>query len=189
RTKTVGRNLPHQEVKIADLKTGAAIPIGEIGEPCFRGYHVMLGYYNDEEATRATIDKAGWLHSGDLGIMDWDGYVRITGRIKEMIIRGGENVYPAEIEAFLFANPKVAQAAVFGVADERMGEEIMAWIQLHDGQTMTEDELRDYCREGLSHFKVPRYIRLVNSFPMTVTGKLQKFRMREMAEQQMNRET
>ncbi len=188
RTETVGRNLPHQEVKIADLKTGAAIAIGEIGEPCFRGYHVMLGYYNDEDATRGTIDEAGWLHSGDLGSMDADGYVRITGRLKEMIIRGGENVYPAEIEAFLFANSKVAQAAVFGVADERMGEEIMAWIQLHEGETMTEEELRDYCRDGLAHFKVPRYIRLVDSFPMTVTGKLQKFRMRESAEEQMKQE-
>ena len=185
RIETVGRNLPHQEVKIADLKTGAAIPIGEIGEPCFRGYHVMLGYYNDDEATRNTIDSAGWLHSGDLGAMDAAGYLRITGRLKEMIIRGGENIYPAEIEAYLFANPKIAQTAVFGVSDERLGEEIAVWVQLHDGETMTEDELRDYCRAGLSHFKVPRHIRFVTSFPMTVTGKLQKFRMQEIAEERL----
>ena len=186
RIETVGRNLPHQEVKVADLKTGAAIPVGEIGEPCFRGYHVMLGYYNDDDATRNTIDTAGWLHSGDLGAMDEDGYLRITGRLKEMIIRGGENIYPAEIEAYLFANPKISQAAVFGVSDERLGEDIAVWVQLHDGETMTEDELRDYCRTGLAHFKTPRHVRFVTSFPMTVTGKLQKFRMREMAEKDLS---
>ncbi len=185
RIETVGRNLPHQEVKVADLKTGAALPIGEIGEPCFRGPHVMLGYYNDDEATRKTIDDARWLHSGDLGAMDADGYLRITGRLKEMIIRGGENIYPAEIEAYLFTNPKIAQAAVFGVADERFGEEIAAWVQLRDGETMTEEALREYCRSGIAHFKVPRYIRFVTEFPMTVTGKLQKFRMREMAEKML----
>jgi fatty-acyl-CoA synthase len=185
RIETVGRNLPHQEVKVADLKTGAAIPVGEIGEPCFRGYHVMQGYYNDDDATRNTIDAANWLHSGDLGAMDADGYLRITGRLKEMIIRGGENIYPAEIEAYLFTNPKISQAAVFGVSDERLGEEIAVWVQLHDGETMAEDELRDFCRAGLAHFKAPRHIRFVTTFPMTVTGKLQKFRMREMAEKEL----
>ena len=185
RIETVGRNLPHQEVKIADLKTGAALPIGKIGEPCFRGYHVMSGYYNDQDATRGAIDPARWLHSGDLGAMDEDGYLRITGRLKEMIIRGGENIYPAEIEAYLFTNPKIAQVAVFGVPDERLGEEITVWAQLHEGETMAEDELRDFCRKGLSHFKVPRHIRFVTSFPMTVTGKLQKFRMQEIAEQSL----
>jgi fatty-acyl-CoA synthase len=185
RTETVGRNLPHQEVKVVDLHTNQAVPLGEIGEVCFRGYHVMKGYYGDEEATRKTIDDGRWLHSGDLGTMDAEGYVRITGRLKEMIIRGGENIYPAEIEAYIFTHPKVAQVAVFGVPDERMGEEIMAWVQLHVGETMTEDELRAFCRDGMAHFKVPRYVRFVDEFPMTVTGKLQKFRMQEMAAKDM----
>jgi fatty-acyl-CoA synthase len=181
RTETVGRNLPHQEVKVADLKTGQAVPLGAIGEVCFRGYHVMSAYYGDEEATRKTIDAARWLHSGDLGTMDAEGYVRITGRLKEMIIRGGENIYPAEIEAVLFSHPKVAQVAVFGVPDEKMGEEVMAWVQLHTGVTMDEAEVRDFCRANMAHFKVPRYVRFVQEFPMTVTGKLQKFKMQEMA--------
>jgi len=183
RTETVGTNLPHQEVKIID-PDGRTLPIGDIGEVCFRGYHVMRGYYGNEEATAKTIDSAGWLHSGDLGAMDADGYVRITGRLKDMIIRGGENIYPAEIEAFLFTHPKIAQVAVFGVPDERMGEEVAAWVQLHEGETMTAEELTNFCAGEIAHFKVPKTIRFVDGFPMTVTGKLQKFRMREiMAEE------
>ncbi len=188
RTQTVGRNLPHQEVKIVAADDGRTLPIGEVGEVCFRGYHVMKGYYGDAEASAAAVDADGWLRSGDLGTMDTDGYVRITGRLKELIIRGGENVYPAEIEACLFEHPKVAQAAVFGIADEFMGEEVMAWVQLHAGELADEEEIRDYCRDGLAHFKVPRYIRIVDEFPTTVTGKLQKFRMRETAEKQLQRQ-
>jgi fatty-acyl-CoA synthase len=186
RTQTVGRNLPHQEVKIADSE-GRAAALGEIGEVCFRGYHVMRGYYADPEATAGAIDESGWLHSGDLGTMDEDGYVRITGRTKEMIIRGGENIYPAEIEAVLFRHPKVAQTAVFGVPDDFYGEQIMAWIQTRPGETLEEEEVQDFVREHLAHFKVPKYVRFVDDFPMTVTGKLQKFKMRETAIAELER--
>jgi len=181
RTLTVGRNLPHQEVKVVSTEDGKTLPVGQTGEVCFRGYHVMKGYYGDAGATAEAIDGDGWLHSGDLGAMDGDGYVSITGRLKEMIIRGGENIYPAEIEACLFEHPKIAQAAVFGIPDEVMGEEVMAWIQLHAGETAKESDIREYCGAGLAHFKVPRFIWFVDEFPTTVTGKLQKFRMREIA--------
>ncbi len=179
RVTTVGRNLPHQEVKVVDLESGQTVPFGEIGEICFRGYHIMKGYYGDPEATARTLDENGWLHSGDLGTMDAEGYVVITGRLKEMIIRGGENIYPREIEDYLFTHPKISQAAVFGLPDERLGETVAVWIELHAGAAMTEAEVRDFCKEGLAHFKVPAHIRFVTEFPMTVTGKLQKFRMRE----------
>ena len=180
RVETVGTNLPHQEVKIVDIQTGATVAIGEPGEICFRGYHIMKGYYGDPEATHKTIDDQGWLHSGDIGTMDKEGYVRITGRLKEMIIRGGENIYPREIEDFIFTHPKVAEVAVFGIPDEFYGEEIVAWIQLHEGETATEQEIRDFCKDNIAHFKIPKTIRFVDEFPMTVTGKLQKFRMREI---------
>ncbi len=185
RTQTVGRNLPHQEVKIADPNSSMTLPLGEIGEVCFRGYHVMKGYYGNSEATAKTIDGERWLRSGDLGSMDADGYVRITGRLKEMIIRGGENIYPAEIESYLFTHPKIAQVAIFGVADPRMGEEIAVWVQLHAGEEMDEDELHSFCRAGMAHFKVPKFVRFVEDFPMTVTGKLQKFKMREITEEEL----
>jgi fatty-acyl-CoA synthase len=185
RTTTVGRNLPHQEVKVVDTESGATVPLGEIGEICFRGYHVMRGYYGDADATAGAVDAAGWLYSGDLGTMDAEGYVQITGRRKEMIIRGGENIYPAEIEEYIFTHPKVAQVAVFGVPDDYFGEQVMAWVQLHAGEAMTADELQAYCKTGLAHFKAPHYVRFVDDFPMTVTGKLQKFRMREIAMQEM----
>ena len=181
RTETVGKNLPHQEVKIVSIETGETVALGEIGEICFRGYHIMRGYYGQPEKTAEAIDDSGWLYSGDLGTMDADGYVRITGRRKEMIIRGGENIYPKEIEAFLFTHPKLAQVAVFGVPDKFYGEEIMAWIQLHQGEQCSEDDIRDYCKDQIAHFKIPKYIWFVDDFPMTVTGKLQKFRMREIA--------
>jgi fatty-acyl-CoA synthase len=180
RTQTVGKNLPHQEVKIVDVETGATVPLGEIGEICFRGYHIMRGYYGQPEKTAETVDESGWLFSGDLGTMDAEGYVQITGRRKEMIIRGGENIYPREIEEFLFTHPKVAQVAVFGIPDEYYGEEVMAWIQLHAGETLTEDELRAFCKDKIAHFKIPKHIWFVEEFPMTVTGKLQKYRMREI---------
>ncbi len=182
RVGTVGTNLPHQEVKIIDVQTGSLLPIGQQGEVCFRGYHVMRGYYGQEDATRKTIDEAGWLHSGDLGIMDEDGYLRMTGRLKEMIIRGGENIYPAEIEAFYFEHPKVAQIAVFGVPDTKMGEEVGAWIKLRKEMDGTPEEFRDYAKGKIAHFKIPRYIWIVEEFPMTVTGKIQKFRIQEIVQ-------
>jgi fatty-acyl-CoA synthase len=157
-----------------------------VGEICFRGYHLMKGYYGDLKATRQTVDVHGWLHSGDLGTMDADGYVRITGRLKEMIIRGGENIYPREIEDFIFTHPKVASVAVIGVPDAFYGEEVMAWIQLHAGETASEEEIREYCESRIAHYKVPRYLWFVDEFPMTVTGKVQKFRMREMAMQKLS---
>ncbi|UCE76923.1 MAG: AMP-binding protein, partial [Gammaproteobacteria bacterium] len=181
RVETVGRNLPHQEVKVVDVASRRTVPIGAVGEICFRGYHIMKGYYGDAEATARTVDANGWLASGDLGSMDADGYVRITGRLKEMIIRGGENIYPREIEDFVFTHPKVAAVAVFGVPDDYYGEELMAWVQLHAGESATEEELRDFCKGRIAHFKIPRYIWFVDEFPMTVTGKVQKFRMREIA--------
>ncbi|MDH5571118.1 MAG: fatty acid CoA ligase family protein [Gammaproteobacteria bacterium] len=185
RTETVGKNLPHQEVKIVDTTTGATVALGETGEICFRGYHIMQGYYKQPDKTAETIDSNHWLYSGDLGTMDQDGYVRITGRRKEMIIRGGENIYPKEIEAFLFTHPKIAQVAVFGIPDEFYGEEVMAWVQLHAGQQATEDELREYCKGQIAHFKIPKFFWFVDDFPMTVTGKLQKFKMREIAIEKM----
>ncbi len=179
RVNTVGRNLPHQEVKVVNVETGRTVPMGEIGEICFRGYHIMKGYYRDPDATADALDEAGWLRSGDLGIMDSEGYVRVTGRLKEMIIRGGENIYPREIEDLLFTHPKVAEAAVFGVPDSFFGEEVAAWIQLQPDQSMTTDEVRQFCQDKIAHFKIPKHIRFTDEFPMTVTGKVQKFRMRE----------
>ncbi len=179
RISTVGRNLPHQEVKIVDVADGTVLESGRIGEICFRGYHVMQGYYQNAEATAKAIDVDGWLHSGDLGSMDEDGYVQVTGRLKNMIIRGGENIYPREIEECLFSHPHVAEAAVFGVPDDYWGEEIAAWIKLHQDKDCSVKEIRNFCSTALSHFKVPRYIKFVSEFPMTVTGKLQKFKMRE----------
>lgn len=180
RTETVGKNLPHQEVKVINTENRKTLPLGEIGEICFRGYHIMRCYYADEHATRKTVDQAGWLHSGDLGCMDQDGYVRITGRLKDMIIRGGENIYPREIEDFIFTHPKVVEVAVFGVPDEYYGEEVAAWIQLHENETVTEEDIRNFCQGQIAHFKIPKIIRFVDEFPMTVTGKLQKFKMREI---------
>ncbi|MBC8316905.1 MAG: AMP-binding protein [Desulfobulbaceae bacterium] len=181
RITTVGRNLPHQEVKIVNVADGATVPVGEVGEICFRGYHIMQGYYGDPEATVKAVDEEGWLYSGDLGRMDSEGYVQITGRLKEMIIRGGENIYPREIEEVLITHPDVVEAAVFGVPDDYYGEEIMAWIRLRHQDNVTEDTIREFCRDKMAHFKVPHYIRFVSEFPMTVTGKIQKFRMREIA--------
>jgi fatty-acyl-CoA synthase len=186
RTETVGTNLPHQEVKIVSTETGRTVSLGEVGEVCFRGYHIMRGYYGQPEKTAETIDESGWLHSGDLATLDADGYLKITGRLKEMIIRGGENIYPREIEDFIFSHPKVAEVAVFGIPDDFYGEEVMAWIELHEGDSLTEDELRDFCKGHIAHFKIPKTIWFVDEFPMTVTGKLQKFRMREMALERLN---
>lgn len=185
RTETVGRNLQHQEVKVIDPSNGKTMPINEVGEICFRGYHIMRGYYGDPHATEKTIDQNGWLRSGDLGSMDEEGYLRITGRLKEMIIRGGENIYPREIEDFLFTHPAVAEVVVFGIPDELYGEEVMAWIKLHAGSFATTEEIREFCKGKIAHFKVPRHIWFVDEFPMTVTGKVQRFRMREIALEKM----
>lgn len=186
RIHTVGRNLPHQEVQVVDTRDGQQVPLLEIGEICFRGYHIMQGYYGDQQATEKAIDEDGWLHSGDLGKMDKDGYVEITGRLKEMIIRGGENIYPREIEDYIFTHPKVAAIAVFGIPDNRYGEEIMAWVQPHADMSITEQEIRQFCHDKIAHYKIPRYIWFVDEFPMTVTGKIQKFKMREIAVTKMN---
>ena len=181
RVETVGTNLPHQEVKVIDVQTGVVVPTHHQGEVCFRGYHVMRGYYGQEEATREAIDEAGWLRSGDLGVLDDDGYLRITGRLKDMIIRGGENIYPAEIEAFYFRHPKIAEIAVFGIPDSKMGEVVAAWIKLHEGQQGEPEEFRTYAKGHMAHYKIPQYVWIVDQFPLTVTGKIQKYRMREIA--------
>lgn len=187
RISTVGRNLPHQEVKIVNTSSGEKVNINQVGEICFRGYHIMKGYYRNPEATADTIDSDGWLHSGDLGSMDDNGYVQITGRLKNMIIRGGENIYPREIEECLFSHPKVAEAAVFGIPDDYWGEEIVAWIKLHADESCSENEIREFCKTSLAHFKTPRHIKFVSEFPLTVTGKLQKFKMREETIAELNR--
>jgi fatty-acyl-CoA synthase len=179
RVTTIGRVQPHMEVKLIDLE-GRTVPRGTQGEICFRGFMVMRGYWNGEAQTKETIDEARWLHSGDLGTMDEDGYIRITGRSKDMVIRGGENIYPREIEEFLFRHPTVADAQVFGVPDDRYGEELCAWIRLKPGAIATEEEIRRFCRGQITHFKIPRYVRFVDSYPMTVSGKVQKFAMRDM---------
>lgn len=186
KVETVGRAMPEIEVRIVDPDTGKTLPAGESGEVCCRGYNVMKGYYKMPEATSRTIDKDGWLHSGDLGVMDEDGYLSITGRLKDMIIRGGENIYPREIEDYIFTHPKVAAIAVFGIPDDRYGEEIMAWVQPHADMPITEEEIRRFCHDKIAHYKIPRYIWFVEEFPMTVTGKIQKFKMREIAVTKMN---
>jgi fatty-acyl-CoA synthase len=181
RVGTVGRPLPGVEVKIVEPQTGETLPDGQSGELCSRGHNVMVGYYNMPEATAAAIDADGWLHTGDIALRQPDGYLRITGRLKDMIIRGGENIAPREIEELLYRHPKVEDVQVVGVPDRKFGEEVAAWIKLHEGATATEDELRDFCRAHLAHFKTPRYIKFVDSFPTTVTGKIQKFKIREQA--------
>lgn len=179
RVGTVGVTHPHLESKIIDPNTGQIVPIGETGELCTRGYSVMLGYWNNVEATVGAIDAARWMHTGDLATMDKDGYINIVGRIKDMIIRGGENVYPREIEEYLYTHPKISDVQVIGVPDQKYGEEIMAWIKVKPGEQVTEEELKEYCKGQIAHYKIPRYIKFVDGFPMTVTGKVQKFQMRK----------
>jgi fatty-acyl-CoA synthase len=181
RTSTVGRVHPHVEIKVVDPATGDTVPHGVAGEFCTRGYSVMVGYWNDPERTAEAIDADGFMHTGDLATMDADGYVNIVGRIKDMVIRGGENVYPREIEEFLYTHPAVADVQVIGVPDARYGEELMAWVKLRDGASVTEEEVREFCRGKIAHYKIPRYVRFVDEFPMTVTGKVQKYLMRESA--------
>jgi fatty-acyl-CoA synthase len=185
RVSTVGRVHPHVECKIIDPARGQVVPRGETGELLSRGYIVMLGYWGNEAATREAIDAGRWMHTGDLATMDDEGYVNIVGRSKDMIIRGGENVYPREIEEFLYGHPKVRDVQVVGVPDERYGEEVMAWVILKDGEIATAEELRDYCRGRIAHYKVPRYWKFTDSFPMTITGKIQKYKMRETAVEEL----
>jgi fatty-acyl-CoA synthase len=180
RVMTVGRPIPDIEVKLVDPASGKVLGDNEQGELCTRGHVVMLGYYKMPEATASAIDKEGWLHSGDLAMRQPDGYYRITGRIKDMICRGGENIYPREIEEFLHTHPSIENVAVVGVPDPKYVEEVAAWVKLKAGCTATEDEIKAFCRKSLAHFKVPRYIRFVTEFPQTVTGKIQKFRIREI---------
>jgi fatty-acyl-CoA synthase len=179
RVSTVGRIMPHVESKIIDPETGKILPQNQPGELCTRGYSVMRGYWDNPDATREAIDGAGWMHSGDLAVMDEEGYVNIVGRIKDMVIRGGENIYPREVEEFLYGHPAIADVQVIGVPDVRFGEELCAWVRLREGQQLSVEELRDFCNGRIANYKIPRYLRLTDEFPLTVTGKVQKFKMRE----------
>ena len=180
RVTTVGRALPHTEIKIIDPATGKIVPRGTQGELCTRGYCVMKGYYNNEQATRAAVDPDGWLHTGDIAVMREDGYCRIAGRVKDMIIRGGENIYPREIEEFLYTCPGISEVQIVGIPSAKYGEEVAAWVKLQPGAALSAEEIRAFCRGKIASFKIPRYVKMVNEFPMTVTGKIQKFRMREI---------
>jgi fatty-acyl-CoA synthase len=188
RVSTVGRVHPHVEIKIVDPATGAVVPRGTAGELCSRGYMVMRGYWNNEEATRLAIDPARWMHTGDLATMDSEGYVNIVGRIKDMIIRGGENIYPREVEEFLYGHPDVADVQVIGVPSERYGEEVMAWVKTREGASVTGEELAAWCKGKIATYKIPRHWKFVDAFPMTVTGKVQKFKMREVAVEELGLE-
>ncbi|MDN5863503.1 MAG: AMP-binding protein, partial [Salinisphaera sp.] len=188
RVGTVGRVQPHLEVKIV-ADAGRVVPRGETGEFCTRGYSVMLGYWNDEEKTREAIDPARWMHTGDLATMDERGYLRIVGRLKDMVIRGGENLYPREVEEYLYQHPAVQDVQVIGVPDDKYGEELCAWICCKPGVECDEDSIRAFCRDQIAHHKIPRYIRFVDEFPMTITGKVQKFRMREVMIEELQGQT
>ena len=179
RVSTVGKALPCTEIKIVSPLDDSTVPIGERGEVCARGYMVMKGYDDEPEATARAVDREGWLHTGDIGVMREDGYIHLTGRAKDMIIRGGENVYPREVEEFLYTHPKVAEVQVVGIPDERLGEVVLAWIRLKTGESATEDEVRQFCGGQIAYFKIPQHVRFVDAFPMTVTGKIQKFKIRE----------
>ena len=185
RVTTVGTVQPHIEIKIVDPETGATVPRGQSGEFCTRGYSVMHGYWDDEPRTREAIDADGWMHTGDLAVMDAEGYVNIVGRIKDLVIRGGENIYPREIEEFLYRHPQVQDVQVVGVPDQKYGEELCAWIIAKPGTKPTEDDIRAFCKGQIAHYKVPRYIRFVTSFPMTVTGKIQKFLIRKKMKEEL----
>jgi fatty-acyl-CoA synthase len=188
RVATVGRIHPHVQVKIVDPVTGEEVPRGVQGELCTRGYHVMKGYYKNPEATREAIDKDNWLHTGDLAVMDENGYCKITGRIKDMIIRGGENIYPREIEEFLYTHPKVKDVQVVGVPSIKYGEEVVAYIQLKPGETATDEEMRTFCKERIAFHKIPAFFMFVDEYPTTASGKIQKYKLRELATQKLGRE-
>ncbi len=185
RVFTIGKVLPHLELKVISPESGEILPVGAVGELCTRGYSVMRGYWEDAAKTSEAIDAEGWMHSGDLATLDEDGYVNIAGRIKDLVIRGGENVYPREVEEFLYRHPAIQDVQVIGVPDQKYGEELCAWAILRDGATLSEDGLRAFCKGQIAHYKIPRYIRFVESFPMTVTGKIQKFVMREMMKEEL----
>jgi len=178
RVSTVGRAHPHVQVKLID-EDGLVVPKGQKGELCTRGYSVMLGYWDDDERTAESIDRAGWMHTGDLAVMDDDGYCDIVGRVKDMIIRGGENVYPREVEEYLLRHPGIKDVSVFGMPDDKFGEQVAAWIQVKDGEQLSKDNIREFCDGQIAHYKIPHYVRFVDEFPMTVTGKIQKFVMRD----------
>jgi fatty-acyl-CoA synthase len=184
RVSTVGRIHPHVEVKIVDLE-GRVVPAGERGELCTRGYSVMLGYWDEAEKTAEVLDRQGWMHTGDIAVVDAEGYCNIVGRIKDLVIRGGENLYPREIEEFLYRHPKIQDVQIFGVADDRYGEELCAWVRVRSGESLTAEEVRAFCQGQIAHNKIPRYVEFVEEFPMTVTGKIQKFLMREAVEQRL----
>ena len=187
RVATVGRAGPHIEVKVIDPATGRAVPRGTPGELCTRGYSVMLGYWRQPDKTAEVIDAARWMHTGDLAVMDDDGYLSITGRIKDMVIRGGENIYPREVEEFLYTHPDILDAQVIGVPDAKYGEELMAWVRMRSGATpLTADALREFCLGKLAHYKIPRYVHITDEFPMTVTGKVRKVEMRERSAEILN---
>jgi fatty-acyl-CoA synthase len=188
RVATVGRAGPHIEIKVVDPDTGLTVEHGEPGEFCTRGYSVMLGYWNDAERTAEAIDRGRWMHTGDLATMDEAGYCKIVGRIKDMVIRGGENVYPREIEEFLYGHRDIADVQVVGVPDDHYGEELCAWVQVREGATLSDEEVREFCRGRLAHFKVPRYVIFAGEFPMTVTGKVQKYKLREAAIEELGLE-
>ena len=185
RVSTVGLVQPHLEIKVIDPETRQTVAIGEKGELCTKGYSVMPGDWGDEEKTRAAIDRDGWMHTGDLATMDAQGYVNIVGRIKDMVIRGGENIYPREIEEYLYRHPKVQDVQVVGLPDKKYGEELCAWVITKPGQSLTEDDIRGFCVGQIAHYKVPRYIQFVTEFPMTVTGKIQKFKIRDAMKAQL----
>ena len=188
RVTTVGRVLPHTEVKIVDTMEGNTVAIGVQGELCTRGYHVMKGYYNNPQATRTVIDGEGWLHTGDLSVMDEDGYFKITGRAKDVIIRGGENISPREIEEFLYTCPGISAVQVIGIPDRKYGEQVAAWVKLEPDSTLTADAIRQFCEGRIAHFKIPHYIKFVEEFPLTISGKVQKFKMREIAVKELGLE-
>ncbi|MFP4390201.1 MAG: AMP-binding enzyme, partial [Desulfococcaceae bacterium] len=188
RVSTVGRALPNVEVKIVDPGAGETLPPGRQGELCTRGYHVMKGYYKNPEATEEAIDKDNWLHTGDLAIMDEDGYCKITGRIKDMIIRGGENIYPREIEEFLYTHPKIKDVQVVGVPSRKYGEEVAAFVQLKPKQTVTEEEMREFCANKIAFHKIPAFFIFVEEYPTTASGKIQKYKLRERATELLGRE-
>lgn len=181
RVSTVGRPMPHTELKIVDPRTGEIVPRNTPGEICARGYALMKGYYNNPEATKLVVDCDGWIHTGDLGLLDDHDYCKITGRIKDMVIRGGENIYPREVEEFLYTHPEISDAQVIGVPDEKFGEELCAWVRLRNGMQLTESDIKEFCKGKIAHYKIPRYIKFVDEFPMTVTGKIQKYKMREIS--------
>jgi fatty-acyl-CoA synthase len=185
RVSTVGRVHPHAEAKVIDPLTGTVVPVGSTGELCVRGYLVMKEYWNNPSATREAIDSEGWMHTGDLAIMNAEGYLNIVGRTKDMISRGGEKIFPKEVEDFLYTHPSISDVQVIGVPSSKYGEEVMAWVKLKPGTMATADELREYCRGKIAYFKIPAYFKFTDVFPMTITGKVQKFKMREISTKEL----